>query len=51
MMMILLNYAQRRSTNTVLMISNNRNSFTLYVMCLVGLHKITKELLFTVNII
>jgi hypothetical protein len=33
------------------MVSNNRNSFTFYVMCLVGLHEMSKELLFTVNII
>jgi len=47
----LLNCAQRRSLRTVLMVCNNRNSFTFYVMCLVGLHEVTKELLFTVNII
>jgi hypothetical protein len=51
MMMRLLNCAQRRSLLTILMVSNNRNSFTFYVMCLVGLREITKELLFTVSII
>ena len=51
MMMGLLNCAQSRNLLTVLMVSNNRNSFIFYVMCLVGLHEITKELLFTVNII
>jgi hypothetical protein len=51
MMMRLLIWAQRRSLLTVLMVSNNGNSFTFYVMCLVGLREITKELLFTVNII